>query len=271
MRRFLILTLSFFCGIFVCFAQNVSDSVFMNVIRIDNKHITKRGNKTLIDVSIPTEIKVPIIFFNVSVENEIPKDLLFTLYPQYKYIMFIVPDWNYYKNFSEDTKPTRVLTIYKLDRTIHGENIYRIDRVDSVNTQGIVPKIQFVVDMQLRSGEIEVYHMETFWSTCCPIDLAWSLTFSPESKNFWKRYANKIGDAYRETWGDEGEHDAFYTLSGLTVREKIQFIEERKQLLAKARSKVDIASTPQIYTPFRIDVDRRHSNTFFKRIENDLW
>jgi len=245
MKQFLRIILFLFYGTLACFAQNVSDPIFTNVIRIDNKHITKLRNKTLIDVSIPTEIQTPIIF----VENKILKELLFSLYPQYRNIVFIVPDWNYYENISEDTKLEKAFIIYKLDR----QNWHSFV-VDSLKRRkNNVPEIKFATNMALENDEIESYYQESYGSVCCPRDHSQDFLGSELDRNFWEKYAGKIGEVYKCIRGKEGEHTAYYTLTGLTAQDKIKFIEERLLAMAEYYG-TDTISKPQIYTPFRIEI-----------------
>ena len=215
--------MSLFCGIFICSAQNISDTVFMNVIKIEDKNITKLGTRMLIDVSIPSDIKVPIVFFNTSVTNEIPQDLLFKLYLDYDYIMFIVPDWNV----------SKTLTIYKLDRG--RRNGTGKKSVDSLNIQENFPKLQFA-DMTLKDGEIDIY-----FATGCNLFI---YECSKSKREFLKKNIDKIGDAYKLVHGYEGEHTIYCTLVG-TAEEKLNFLVGGF-----------LEATPYIYTPFRLNITK---------------
>ena len=235
MKQFSILILSLFCGTFACFAQNVFDSVFTNVIKIEDKNITKLGNKTLIDVSIPTEIKTPIVFFDTSVKNEISRDLLFRLYIQYDYIMFIVPDWNVSKRKTN----VKAFTIYKLDRG--RRNGTGKGSVDSLNIQENFPKLQFA-DMKLKDEEVDIYYQIGYGSVCCPRDNNWDNYESNQES--LKKQIDKIGDGYKIVRGKEGEHIVYYTLAG-TAQEKLNFLVGSS-----------FETPPNIFTPFRQNITR---------------
>ena len=239
MKQFTIIILSLFLGIFICSAQNVSDSVFMNVIKIEDKNITKLGNKTLIDLSIPAEIKTPIIFFDTNVKNKIPRELLFRLYIQYDYIMFIVPDWSVSK--------TKTFNIYKLDRG--RRNGIGKEKVDSLNIQENFPKLQFA-DIELKKEEVDIYYQVSYGSVCCPRDSKWDNYES--NQEYLKKHIDKIGEGYKIIQGKEGEHTTYYTLSG-TAQEKLKFL-----------AGYVLDTPPHIYTPFRLNITRA------KKIESNI-
>jgi len=240
MKRFSIVILLSFLGTFVCFAQNVSDSVFTNVVKIEDKNITKYGDKMPIDVSIPTDIEVPIIFFDISIKNKIPRNLLLELYfYEYNVIMFIAPNWE--SSIGENNIKT--FTIYKLDRG-RGEN-RRLNGqwlgplLDSLNLQKNFLELHFA-DMKLKDEEVDIYYQVGYGSRCCPRDKNWDNYES--NQEFLKKYIDKIGDGYRIVLGREGEHITYYTLAG-TAQEKLKF-------LADSFSE----TPPRIYTPFRQNI-----------------
>jgi len=153
---------------------------------------------------------------------------------------------DYYEN-SKDIKPERAFTIYKLERSEY-KYAYNFKVVDSLKTRGNIPKIQFA-DTQLKNEEVNIYYTESFYPRC---GTGVTEKFYRANHDFWEKYRGKIGNTYELADTDfRRAYVKYYTLSGLTTQGKIKFLEERSLVDGLEFSKLDVVSTPHIYTPFR--------------------
>ncbi|MCR8561885.1 energy transducer TonB [Mucilaginibacter sp. BJC16-A38] len=99
-----------------------------------------------------------------------------------------------------------------------------------------------------------IYYFEFSGSPCCYIDNRHyhKIPITDFIKTFEAMHHVKIGKWYHYTYGDEGETTLYFTLSGLTPKQKIQFIDERHVSLMPDEDKVDPINFMGIYRPVRI-------------------
>jgi hypothetical protein len=85
------------------------------------------------------------------------------------------------------------------------------------------------IDTSMFKDSVLIYYEESYGSVCCPRDPKWNLKNSLKKfiMNFEKSHNVKIGKVYVESYGDEGEHVCYFTLSSLTGKQKVEFISKR--------------------------------------------
>ncbi|RYM32095.1 hypothetical protein ERX46_15545 [Brumimicrobium glaciale] len=232
-------------------AQNFKDSIFENVIVIDDDNITQVGMNFLIDISIPTTIETPVLF----ISSQIPVDLLAKIYPEFAKIIVIVPNRTSSscvaaKN-ETNQKPIKSTIVYEFIRSD------RLIKKDSVILKNDYPKMNFAPKTEIQSDEFESYYTEYFGSICCPRDLQWDNTPTrDEFISFFEKENNvEIIETYRKVNGKEGEAIYYYTLNGLSNKMKLHFILERKFYRIINRHLKDIIFIPQVFTPIRVKMN----------------
>ena len=101
----------------------------------------------------------------------------------------------------------------------------------------------------LLKNEVLIYYVESQGSKCCPRDTYYDNKISMDDfiREFEKTNHVKVGEIYTVRRGDEGESSEFYSLSGLSGIQKLQFITERKRSLATGNS--NEANISHIYIP----------------------
>lgn len=116
------------------------------------------------------------------------------------------------------------------------------------------------IDTKHQKDSILIYYSEIYGSSCCPRDPKWDLKTSLKNftDNFEKSHNTKVGKVYEKSYGDEGEHECYYTLSGLTGKQKVEFISKRlNDLLPDIVTKKTIV----LLTPYwMLDPDRDKVN-----------
>ena len=236
----------------LCYAQKAADYKFKNVVVIDDRNVVA-GYDYLFDVAISDTVKEPVIF----IRAEIPSALLFTMYPQFKKITVITPNWEYYRGLTKKLPPGVVCAEPRASSII-----YHIDRKngvlkkDSIVLMGGYPQMDYAKEYQPKSSEIKAYYTGSYDSTRRTID-----SNIPTSANFIagfeKENGVKISDTYEESTEKEGEITYYYTLNGLSNKLKLQFIEERRYSLIVNRATKYVVFAPKIFTPFIVTLNER--------------
>ncbi len=255
MKNKVILFLFFIPISIVCYAQNIIDAIFENVIEIRDNNVITNGIDYLFTLSIPKTNTTPVIF----ISKEIPSYLLSDIYPEFSKIIVVTPNWKYYREssgrrlskgvLSVEFEPIASSVIYEFQRK-NG-----ISKKDSLVLMGYFPEMKFTEADKLNKDEMEVYYKEDYGSTCCPRDPQWDNDTSREEFiTYFEKFNNvKITDTYVKSGGKEGEASYYYTLNGLSDELKLSFILERNYYRIINRAARKIRKIPKIYTPTIID------------------
>ncbi|WP_304067321.1 hypothetical protein [Pedobacter glucosidilyticus] len=231
MKKTLTLTILLFC-INNLFAQTIRDSVFNNVILINNTDVSTDGFHFLIDIPIKPQ-KEAIVIFND--DHRIPAKLFFSrnsfLCGQNEFIL-ITPDWEYYNNVKETERKNSGLKLhpYRQNKVYHIQRNNTKIQIDSSSIRIDDSKNSIKINFKnpdLKENEIKYFFQECYGSKCCPEDPSWKLEKERnEIKNNFneKHNVNVYKNVYTQIKGKEGEHCDYYTLSDLTNEQKIQFI-----------------------------------------------
>jgi len=234
-------------------SEIIRDSVFTDVIEITDRDLVTNGRDYLFTKSIPKETKIPVVFISAAV----PINLLSTIYPEFKSIIVITPNWTYYNEALQSqpggvcAEPSASSVIYEFKR----EN-GKVMKDSIVNLSGF-PEMKYGKNHQLKTKERLIYFSEIYGSVCCPKDPQWDNSQTREE--FVKRFESdnqiKIGGTYINPQGDEGEAEFYYSLVQLSNNLRLKFIKERtySRILNKETKK--IKNLPGIYTPFILHID----------------
>lgn len=76
---------------------------------------------------------------------------------------------------------------------------------------------------------------------------------------FEKKHHVKVGESYVVPIGGEGEATTYFSLSGLTVKQKLEFIYERECSLLHDEEKTETLTIQKIYTPFWMSINELKS------------
>ena len=231
MKKILTLTILLFC-INNLFAQTIRDSVFNNVILINNTDVSTNGFHFLIDIPIKPQ-KEPIVIFNN--DFRISTKLFFSrnsfLYGQNDFFL-ITPDWEYYNNIEETERknPSLKLDPYRQNKIYHIQRNNVKIQIDSLSIRMDDPRKPITINFnnpELKENEVKYFFKECYGSTCCPKDENWDFKQENDKiKNDFneKENVNIYKNVYRQVLGRESEHCDYYTLSDLTNEQKIQFL-----------------------------------------------
>jgi len=235
-------------------AQSINDSIFNNVVEITANNAIGNETNYLFNKSIPKSIETPIIF----VQKEVPINILSTIYPQFSKLIVITPNWIYYNKTSNQDLPEGIIC----EEPIASSIIYEFNRgnskisKDSLVIMGGFPKMKFKQVQKLNSNLIEVYHTESFGSTCCPKDPKWKIKKRLDKfiSSFESKNNIKLGHIYKKIVGKEGEHILHFTLTNLNKEQKLLFLQEiRYWTYSDSDRKLeDIKFDPHIFTPSQI-------------------
>ena len=127
----------------------------------------------------------------------------------------------------------------------------------------------------VKKDSVLIYYEEDYGSSCCPRDPKYDrISINDFINEFEKRNHVKIGKAFIATrGGDEGEHSLYFTLSGLTAVQKLNFIEQRRISLL-SDSDAQEPNEKYLYTPIwvgLIDVgSKQNSTSTFQAAELDM-
>lgn len=223
-----------------------------HVIMIENKHVAQAGDNWLVDIPLVGSPDSHYVFY---LEARMPATL-FTrpgaFYPSIKEFTLIVPDWQFYHEIAEQAsrkgmciEPATTNIYYHVQRTDSTV------KVDSIHISGEQPGITFS-EPKVPAGNIVVYRSESYGSACCPKDPRWDLAKEDNAviKNFEQQHKVSVRGTYRQNQGKEGEHTDYYTLPGLTSKQRLDFIlMKRSQWMVNRETKM-ITFSPQVFTPW---------------------
>lgn len=117
-------------------SERIRDTIFENVIEIDDKNVILNKTDYHFNVSIPKSEKTPVIF----VSAKVPLEVLADIYPELPNLIVIAPNWNFYEENSKHTgchEPIASSVIYEFNR----ENGKQMK--DSIVIMGGFPKMNF--------------------------------------------------------------------------------------------------------------------------------
>lgn len=241
---------------------HLKDSVFENVIEIENKNLEQINSNYLVNVSIPKNNKLPVIF----VSARVPLDLLSSLYPEFPKLIVITPNWFYYDKVSKNSFLT------KSSEPIASAVIYDFDRQngtikkDSLVLMGKFPEMKIIEKPIISSNQKEIYYTESYGSACCPRDQQWDN--KPRLKDFITLFEKEnkvtITDTYKKRRGKEGEAIYYYPLKDLPNNLKLKFILEREYARIINRDTKNRYEIKKIFCPYIIEIEDGLVNTKFQ-------
>lgn len=228
-------------------AQPKTDAVYSDVIKIEDKDVVWRAPFYLIDIAVNRYAEPPV-FYN---EAGIPAHLFKTAWPELPLFRVISPG----------LKDSRTIhTIYTIKRSLDGS---RRVSVDSLQLPG-KPVIHF------RNGDAGDQKLVKAWltehrgSVCCPRDPAWDNdnNLSGFIRQYEEQRGVKIEGLYTRSEGREGEHTSHYTLSNLSLRQKLNFIVQYRDYAYRKESGKQMLHAPRVFTPYGQDIEGFELSTY---------
>lgn len=221
-----------------------------NVQMIGSELVASEDGHYLIDLPL---LEQPDSLYSFFLQAHVPLSL-FTdtdaFYPAIKRFIMIVPDWAFYDRVAKDAQkngivlePATTNTYYYIDRT--GGQV----SVDSVHCSGDGhPQLNYG-KAETPRNTLRVYRTESYGSVCCPKDPNWAL--APLDAAFISSYekANnvRIRGTYKQLAGKEGEYNTYYTLTGMSVEQRLHFLLA-KQAQWRLDKSVELPAG-QLFTP----------------------
>ena len=213
------------------FSQTINDTVFRNIILIENNNVTSNGNDFLIDLLIKPQ-KKPLLILNN--DRRIPTSLFFdrsTFLPEQDNIFLITPDWEFLDKIrkKEDNGKHLGLSIKAYRRKIY--HIQRNNAGFKVDSLVLNDKVEFKFNKPiLEADETKYDYFERYYSKCCPRDSRHSYFEHLQNsvKDFEANNNVSVIIKYFIT-GGEGEKDYYYQLENSTQTQKLQFFQIFKE------------------------------------------
>jgi len=233
-------------------STNIPDTTYKNVLEITDNDVVTDGKNFLFTRMISGKMDIPVVF----VSTRVPLDLLTGIYPEFRRLTVITPNWKYYDEVSRDSpvgEPIASSIVYQLNR--ENEAVIK----DSLVIMGGFPKMEFAGKPVREKKLMKVYYREGYGSSCCPRDPKWDL--KPGIKEFTMDFQTKnkvkITGTYSEFAGKEGEVNYYYKFKGLSDQLKLKFIVDRVSLLSNDNhlKKTDVIRS--IYTPVEVLINER--------------
>lgn len=101
------------------------------------------------------------------------------------------------------------------------------------------------------ADSILIYYEEHTGGSCCPYDSIRDKQTILQKFNtdFENKHQVKLGPIYYHSEGDEGEFGTYFTLSGLTLQQKVDFMYERSAFIAGLLHRFELLE-PTMFRPY---------------------
>ncbi|WP_454060282.1 hypothetical protein [Elizabethkingia ursingii] len=226
---------------------------------IEDEHMVKLGENYLVDIPIQEKPDSVYVFF---LNADIPVERLKkpnSFYPFINEFILIVPDRKYYKIIAEEASKQGIII-----EPLVTNNYYHITRnggevkTDSIHISGNRHPQTIYAEPEVLKDMLQVYYTDSYGSVCCPRDPKWDS--KQDDASFIKEYEQnkkvKIKDTYSQNNGKEGEHATYYTLSGLTSLQRLNFILEKDYQRIVNKETKDIQFSARIFTPHFVKIEK---------------
>jgi hypothetical protein len=238
----------------ITMAQKISDTSFVNVILLEKEQVVQQDEDYLLDIVYDFDVKKSSVIVN---DTPLSKSFFFDRLFKEKPFILITPHKAYYKSIEAEATREN-LHIEPAPTNIFYQRYYEKStlKTDSIIVSGDHPTFNFLPQVEdLKTNQIIVaYYTVSFGSTCCQKDQKWEIEERLYQciTNFETKNNLDIGDIYIKTTGKEGEKDMFFTLSGLTLAQKLSFLKEIRYWTLSNKKRKNIKYKPQIFTPFTV-------------------
>lgn len=231
---------------------NISDTTYKNVLEITDNDVVTDGKNFLFTRMISRKMDIPVVF----VSARVPLDLLTGIYPEFRRITVITPNWEYYDEVARDSpvgEPIASSVVYLFYRV--NETVIK----DSLVIMGGFPKMEFAGNPVREKNLLKVYYREGYGSSCCPRNPGWDLKpgINEFTMDFQAKNKIQIAGTYAACVGKEGEVNYYYEFKGLSDQLKLKFIVDRASLLSNGNRLKKTNLIRGIYTPVEVMINER--------------
>ncbi|MGJ1503226.1 hypothetical protein [Sphingobacterium multivorum] len=235
-------------------AQTIRDSVFNDVILINEKDVTTDGKDFLIDTPFKSQ-KEPIVIFNN--DRRIPLEL-FCKHNSFlggqNEIILITPDWEYQKEIVEEQKRKGIhIKPSSQNKFYHIKRNNTETKVDSLSVRMDNPRKAITINFkktELQKNELKFYFSNLEmpeYTTDEKAELD-KLNYQLQVNVFEGIYRDYTQIARIKTIkGEEERHPASYSLSSLPIEKKLPAIKAMVKILG-----ISFNNTPKIYLPYTV-------------------
>ncbi len=235
-------------------AQSIRDTVFDQVILINEKDVTTDGYDFLIDIPVRAQ-KEPVVIFNN--DRRIPLDLLFerrSFLSGQDEIILITPDWQYYEGINEMQRKSPGLHIdpYRQNKLYHIKRDGSGYTADSISRAAELQP--FTVNYrknELQENEIKYYYFTSY--------------YTKEQQNELEAFCKQLGTRFYDIVQEYTETSSiigipgsvstrswtYFTLKGLPLEQKLPAIKAINEIFRfKNNDQLKApGSFPKIYLP----------------------
>lgn len=235
-------------------AQSIRDTVFDQVILINEKDVTTDGYDFLIDIPVRAQ-KEPVVIFNN--DRRIPLDLLFerrSFLSGQDEIILITPDWQYYEGINEMQRKSPGLHIdpYRQNKLYHIKRDGSGYTADSISrAMDLQPFTLYYKKIELKENEVKYYYSDCYLPYNDKHLAEWKINIDSLNQqlqvNIYEGiYTKNAGIAQTSSY--DCRH---YTLSALTLEQKLPAIKAITEALRfKGNDHLkDWSPFPKIYLP----------------------
>ncbi|MCL7987074.1 hypothetical protein M8998_03860 [Sphingobacterium sp. lm-10] len=226
-----------------------------HVVTIEQSNTATQEGFFLIDHALSCDAaSVPVFFIQAHIPFAVFRDLE-GFYPELPEFILVIPDWEFYNKIAEEAtkngisiEPATTNYYYQVSRANGSVT------VDEYHISGDGhPQFNFEKPVASKA-DLVVYRTEQYGAICCPRDERHALSDKDATfiQGYEKQHGVKIKGTYRQNRGDEGEYSTYYTLQGLSARERLAFLLAKNTQWQWNNQGVFDPQTPRIITPTRV-------------------
>lgn len=232
--------------------QKINDTSFVNVILLEKENVAKQGEDYLLDVVYDFNGKKTPVVVN---DTQLSKSFFFNRLFKEKPFILITPHQAYYKSIEAEATREN-LHIEPTSTSIFYQRRYvkNVLKTDSIIVSGDHPTFDFLPKIKdFNTNQLIVaYYTVSLCSTCPSKNQKCNVKerLYHYITNFETKNSLNVGDTYIRKTEKEGKKEIFFTLSGLTLAQKLSFLKEIRYWNLPNEKQKNINYKPQIFTPF---------------------
>ncbi|WP_282636078.1 hypothetical protein [Sphingobacterium thalpophilum] len=232
--------------------------VYHEAVMIEDSDCTEKDGTYLIDRAVDFHPDSMAVFF---VAARLPRELFENaegFYPELREFILVMPDYEAYEQVAKDAEKQGIT----LEPAVSNYYYYvkREDGKATVDRYHLTgegqPQLHYAVP-KIPKDKILVYRTESYGSVCCPKDGRRVLEAADASfiRQYEQQHGVQIKGSFRQINGKEGEHNNYYTLSGLNRRQRLDFLLAKNRQWQFEGKTLLPTSGKQIITPALVQIE----------------